>query len=1391
MRLISQRTIRRLARRVWGTLFTLIIAIAVLVQLGREAFPLLDDYRNDISEILGKRLGVDIQVGGLVADWSGLKPKIILTDVYVATLQKEPIFNMSTVTAELGLIDSLLDFELRWHHLAFERFQATLKQAESGQWKIKNLAMKKTGESKFTIDDPLDIFLFGRRIQLNDVTFNLEYRTGHASVVNIPSITLENDRDFHRAVAAVGVVNEAGELDRHFQMVVEATGDPRDPDDFHSVGYLALKQFPMETVVAAFAGSHWEMQDDQVWGEGHRLDLELWFRGTTYSGMTLRGQLRSDGLPLDVPENVILPEGMAADISGRWHPNHGWNFVLQQMVVNWPEFQSPPLDVELRGGLKRPLAIAVEELDLKPWHDLTKKIGIMGEKPAGIINALAPEGRLHNIDIRLTGKDAGYFDLKAQLDRVNMHSFRGSPVVKKLNGFVSANALGGFVDIHNREGFSIAFPKVYAQPLEFETASGRVGWQIDTKTKTAYVNSNRLQFANGDEVANGYMHLRLPTVRDGREPHMTLAIGVEKAPLSVHRKFVPQTIPKNLHKWLGESIGEGTATNMAFTFHGSIKKNPKIKPSIQFSADIHDANLAFDKNWPELKHVNGRLELANNRLDAQVKQATLLGNQVSDAQVRLIENPNDDGMALSIRGDLKSNAAVAMELLQNSPVRSVFGSTFDSWSFGGNVSAAIALQIPLKPGAEGTRQSVQVDFNQARVNMADINLAIDKVSGRLQFDSDKGLSAPKLKGSVWGKALSARIESPLVQHTEGNKSEGKRNTVIHFTGPVNVADVRKWTHRPELGFVEGVTAVQGSITIPARNTVDHFLEVDLSSQLKGVSFQMPEPMVKTTAEEKPFNVNLRLHEGFQHYRFSYDESVVLRLQTGDAIESAAQLNIDAEPLPLQPGFFDVIGQVETFDIEEWDGVREQYFKYLRAGQTEEQLAQEETDLPIRLNLDIGQTNFGDVVVDDVRVSGIGTENEWALYIDSEIAAGNVLVTGEENKIELAVELDYFRIGEEASGEGEEQEAWALKEMDLSRFTFPIQFSVKELTLAGKPYGRWAFDLKPLEDGIALTNLKANVRGMGIGEAVQPPAPKEATASKTRTNTKKTSTAGRNKKIDKRLAFIKSVVEQPHAEFIWRQTERGNFSSFNGTLMAVGTGSLLEAWGFEKILDSEQTAVSARMSWPGAPDEINMQAVSGKVVFDIEDGSFIRGAKEADNGLLRLIALFNFDTIARRLQLDFSDMAKSGFGFESVHGEFLFENGWVYIHEPLVVDSTSSKLQMAGTLDLVEEKVDAELVATLPVAGDITVAAALIAGLPAAIGVFMISHMFEEQLDRASSINYRVTGNWDDPKIKFRKIFDDSAAKSKAKEVESLRKESAKTETVDPYHEPPEPTPIPD
>jgi len=52
-------------------------------------------------------------------------------------------------------------------------------------------------------------------------------------------------------------------------------------------------------------------------------------------------------------------------------------------------------------------------------------------------------------------------------------------------------------------------------------------------------------------------------------------------------------------------------------------------------------------------------------------------------------------------------------------------------------------------------------------------------------------------------------------------------------------------------------------------------------------------------------------------------------------------------------------------------------------------------------------------------------------------------------------------------------------------------------------------------------------------------------------------------------------------------------------------------------------------------------------------------------------------------------------------------------------------------------------------------AALAASLPVAAGVYVVSQVFNKQMNRLSSVVYTIDGSWNDPDINFDRIFDNT------------------------------------
>ncbi|MDT4877002.1 hypothetical protein D3C84_589290 [compost metagenome] len=139
--------------------------------------------------------------------------------------------------------------------------------------------------------------------------------------------------------------------------------------------------------------------------------------------------------------------------------------------------------------------------------------------------------------------------------------------------------------------------------------------------------------------------------------------------------------------------------------------------------------------------------------------------------------------------------------------------------------------------------------------------------------------------------------------------------------------------------------------------------------------------------------------------------------------------------------------------------------------------------------------------------------------------------------------------------------------------------------------------------------------------------------------------------------------------------------------------------------------------------------------------------------LRVFGLLNFNSIGRRLRLDFSDLLGKGLAYDRVKGLLVGSEGRFVTREPIKLEGPSSGLELDGTMDLAADRIDAKLLVTLPVSTNLPLAA-LIVGAPAIGGaLFVVDKLLGDKVARFASVQYKVQGSWKNPKITFDKPFE--------------------------------------
>jgi uncharacterized protein YhdP len=210
------------------------------------------------------------------------------------------------------------------------------------------------------------------------------------------------------------------------------------------------------------------------------------------------------------------------------------------------------------------------------------------------------------------------------------------------------------------------------------------------------------------------------------------------------------------------------------------------------------------------------------------------------------------------------------------------------------------------------------------------------------------------------------------------------------------------------------------------------------------------------------------------------------------------------------------------------------------------------------------------------------------------------------------------------------------------------------------------------------------------------------------------------------------------------------TELQGEFHFTDLGQTLAYFDYQPIVETQGDEFRVGLRWPGAPQDFSLAQAQGSMQVDIGSGSFLEATAGA-TGALRVVSILNLADIVQRLSL--SQMFESGIPFDNVQGEVDVADGVLTVARMDVQGGSS--FQFSGVSDVRAKSLQGELVATLPVVNNLPWIAALAASLPVAAGVYVVSQVFNKQVNRLSSAVYTIGGTWNDPQVSFDRIFDNT------------------------------------
>lgn len=545
-----------------------------------------------------------------------------------------------------------------------------------------------------------------------------------------------------------------------------------------------------------------------------------------------------------------------------------------------------------------------------------------------------------------------------------------------------------------------------------------------------------------------------------------------------------------------------------------------------------------------------------------------------------------------------------------------------------------------------------------------------------------------------GKNISLQVfGKPVTAQISAEGQPGQMQTRISASGQASLKSLTDW--------------LQFRQTLPASGDLPYQLQVNLgsrenslsvSSSLKGLAIDLPAPFGKAAAETRDSRFSMNLQGPERRFDAAYAD--LARFAYAAPADKLGQgrgellLGSGQAQLPAAQGLR-VKGRLESLDLGPWQEQAARFAGDDPGGNARQNLQS--------VDLSIGQLKAFGMNLNQAVVRLTRGGAAWDLRLDSKEVIGNARLP-DAKAAPMVVRLQTLRLPPADPAETQSEEGPDPLASFDPRKVPALDLSIEKLYRGDDLFGNVALKLRPTARGVAAQDIDLDFKGLHVDGS-----------------------GG------------------------WEGETGATSSWYKGRLDGKNLADVLKAWGFAPTVTSRDFRLDVDGRWPGSPAWVGLKRFSGSMDAALRSGQFV----EVEGGAqaLRVFGLLNFNSIGRRLRLDFSDLFDKGLAYDRVKGLLVASSGVYVTREPISVTGPSSNFELDGTLDLVRDRVAANLQVTLPVTNNLPLAA-LIVGAPAVGGaLFLVDRLIGDRVSRFASVHYRVEGPVKEPKITFVKPFD--------------------------------------
>ncbi len=209
---------------------SLIVAIAgavLLLTLRYRILPDIERYHEQITAAASVAIGQPLTIGKIEADWDGLRPRLLLSDVRILDKQGKVALNLPRLENTVAWT-SLPTAELRFQNLLIDSPDLLVRRDVQGHWYVAGIALAVQSAEE---QDSADWLLHQSSVVIRNgrITWQDELRAAPTLVLEQVDLSIDNRHGRHRfAIRASAPDKLASRLDVRGNFVGDSFSDTSD-----------------------------------------------------------------------------------------------------------------------------------------------------------------------------------------------------------------------------------------------------------------------------------------------------------------------------------------------------------------------------------------------------------------------------------------------------------------------------------------------------------------------------------------------------------------------------------------------------------------------------------------------------------------------------------------------------------------------------------------------------------------------------------------------------------------------------------------------------------------------------------------------------------------------------------------------------------------------------------------------------------------------------------------------------------------------------------------------------------------------------------------------------------------------------------------------------------